>query len=499
LNTDASSAHGDVPGIELRAIIRDFPGGVRALDGANLTAQPGEVHALLGENGAGKSTLAHVLAGDLQPTSGTITVRGKVKRFRSPREAVRASVGIVHQHFKLVPAFTGVENIALWSLESLGLISEDAVRERALAVAAKVGMKIELDRPVSELSVGARQRIEIVKLLYADPGVLVLDEPTAVLAPLEIEDLFATLRALAAEGRVVILIAHKLDEVLSVADRVTVLRAGRTVLEASRADVDADELARAMVGTDVPDPVRRRASTPIEVVARTNELEVRRSDGGMGVRGVSLEVRRGEILGVAGVDGNGQRELALALAGLTPPDSGSVTVAERIGFISQDRSNEGVVGDFSLAENVALAFRKAANLRAGPFIRWERAEECTAEFIARYDVRASGPDARARTLSGGNQQKLIVARELARGADLVIAENPTRGLDIAASGFVRRELVALRDRRDPPGVVLISTDLDEVLEVADRVAVLVRGRLIEVSAAQRTREGIGALMLSASP
>ena len=269
MNTDASSPHGDALGVELRDLVRDFPGGVRALDGANLTAWPGEVHALLGENGAGKSTLAHVLAGDLQPTSGMITVRGKIQRFRSPRDAVRASVGIVHQHFKLVPAFTGVENIALWSLESLaslgglGLVSKEAVRERALAVAAKVGMEIELDRPVSELSVGARQRIEIVKLLYADPGVLVLDEPTAVLAPLEIEELFATLRTLAAEGRVVILIAHKLDEVLSVADRLTVLRAGRTVLEASRADVDADELARAMVGTDVPEPVQRRPSTPI--------------------------------------------------------------------------------------------------------------------------------------------------------------------------------------------------------------------------------------------
>ncbi len=498
MSTVASSTLDEgLPGVELCNIVRDF-GDVRALNGAHLTAFSGEVHALLGENGAGKSTLAHVLAGDVIPTSGSISLWGRPVQFTSPRDAVRASVGIVHQHFKLVPAFTGLENIALWSLEGPGGLAMDEVRERARSVAAKVGMDLELDRPVRELSVGARQRIEIVKLLYADPRVLVLDEPTAVLAPREIEDLAESLRALAAEGRVVLLIAHKLDEVLRVADRVTVLRSGQTVLQAPRSGVDEAALARAMIGTEAPDPIRAAISTPGAVVARVVDLEVRRSDGGRGVVGVSLEVRRGEIVGIAGVDGNGQRELALALAGLEKPEAGDLSVEGRTGFISQDRSNEGLVGDFTLTENVALAFRDSTAFRSGPFIRWDVAESRTVDLIQRYDVRAPGPRARAGTLSGGNQQKLIVAREIDRNPDLVVAENPTRGLDVASSNFVRGELARLREREDPPGVALISTDLEEVLELSDRVFVLVRGTLVAVPDSARSREGVGALMLSSS-
>lgn len=483
-------------GVVLRGIVQDY-GAVRALDGANLTAHPGEVHALLGENGAGKSTLAHVLAGEVQPTSGELRVLGKPPRFRSPRDAVRASVGIVHQHFKLVPAFTGLENIALWSMRGLGRLDERAVRERALAVAETVGMEVELDQPVRELSVGARQRIEIVKLLYADPRVLILDEPTAVLAPREIQELFASLKALAAEGRVVLLIAHKLDEVLSVADRVTVLRRGKTVFEAPRSDLDAPTLARAMVGEEVPVAVAAPPTEKGDRVATVHGVSVDRPDGSRAVHAATLEVRRGEIVGIAGVDGNGQRELAQALAGLAEPVEGSLNLPDRIGYISQDRSREGVVGDFTLTENVALGFRKAGEYSSGPFIRWRALEETTTSLIEQYDVRAPGPDARARTLSGGNQQKVVVAREIARDPDLMVAENPTRGLDIAATRFVRGELARLKSRDRAPGTVLISTDLDEVLELADRVLVLVRGELRSVPEGERTREAIGALMLSA--
>lgn len=484
------------PGVVLRGIVQVY-GSVRALDNADLTAHPGEVHALLGENGAGKSTLAHVLAGEVQPTSGEMRVLGRPARFRSPRDAVRASVGIVHQHFKLVPAFTGLENIALWSMRGLGPLDERAVRERALYVAETVGMELELDQPVRELSVGARQRIEIVKLLYADPRVLVLDEPTAVLAPKEIEELFASLRTLASEGRVVLLIAHKLDEVLSVADRVTVLRRGKTVFEAPRTEVDATSLAHAMVGDDVPGAASVVPAQTGEVVAAATRVTLRRTDGSTAVQTATLEVRRGEIVGIAGVDGNGQRELAQALAGLAEPVEGFLSLPKRCGYISQDRSREGVVGDFSLTENVALGFRRSEAYSSGPFIRWGALEEATARLIEQYDVRVPGPGARARTLSGGNQQKVVVAREIARDPDLMIAENPTRGLDIAATRFVRGELARLKTRERAPGTVLISTDLDEVLELADRVLVLVRGELRIVPEDQRTREGVGALMLSA--
>ncbi len=473
-------------GVELRGIVRDF-GAVRALDGAHLTALSGEVHALLGENGAGKSTLAHVLAGELVPDEGSIHLFGETVRFRSPRDAVRASVGIVRQHFKLVGALTGLENIALGALNGMRRLDYAVVRDRALHVASSTGMSLELDRPVEELSVGARQRIEIVKLLYSDPKILVLDEPTAVLAPDEILDLFATLRTLAAEGRVVIMIAHKLDEVLGVADRVTVLRQGRTVLWDERAAVDANMLAQAMVGTDVPAALTRSPGSRGPAVAR-----VVIADGT-----VCFEVHRGEILGVAGVDGNGQRELALTLAGLEPPESGTVELPDRIGFIPQDRSREGVIGDFTLSQNVALGFRDTPVFRSGPLVRWQDVRTRTAELIARYDVRTDSPASLARTLSGGNQQKLIVAREIDRNPDLMVAENPTRGLDIAATRFVRSELLALREAAHAPGIVLISTDLDEVIELADRIVVLVRGQFVDVPVHSRTREGVGRLMLSA--
>ena len=300
-----------------------------------------------------------------------------------------------------------------------------------------------------------------------------------------------------AGGRAVVMVAHKLDEVLAVADRVTVLQTGRTVLEARRDEVDASVLARAMVGRDVDVPTR--VSGPVHgdgTVARLDAVEVR-SDGRAGLRGVHLRVRRGEIVGVAGVEGNGQRELALVLAGRRAPDAGSVSIPPDPGFIPQDRRREGLIPGFDLAENVALARHRDPSFRRGAFLRWGRMRRTTREAMERFGIRAPGPSTRAAALSGGNQQRVVVARELGRRPDLIVAENPTRGLDVAGEAFVHRELLALREGQDaPPGIVLISTDLDEVLRLADRIFVMVRGELRPVPPGKRSRDGVGALMLS---
>ena len=485
--------------VELTAITKRY-GSLAALDGADLTAFSGEVHALLGENGAGKSTLAGVLAGSVSPDAGRVRVAGVEHRFASPMDSVNASIGIVHQHFKLVPALSALENIALGAVRQLGGFRLDlgAVDRRAREISRSVGLELHLDRRVEGMSVGERQRVEIVKLLFADPQILVLDEPTAVLTPGEVLQLAGTLRALADEGRTVLVIAHKLDEVLAMADRVTVLRRGRTVLEDVRSGVDASVLAKAMVGEDLPDAVRPATPHVGPLVARLAAFSASPSRGGPRLEGVDLDVRRGEIVGVAGIEGNGQGDLAGALAGFVVPEKGSADLPPRVSLIPQDRIHEGLIGDFSILENVALGFHDDSAFRRGPVIDWHEVRSVAATVIERFDVRASGIDAKARTLSGGNQQKVAVGREVMRSPDLVVAENPTRGLDIRATQFVRSELVRLRDASDPPGIVLISTDLDEVLELADRIFVLVRGELTAVESSAG-RERIGALMLGVAP
>lgn len=497
-----------------------------ALEGAELVAYAGEVHALLGENGAGKSTLLGILAGLLHADGGRIEIGGAPVAPRSPREAWAHGVGLVHQHFALVPALTVLENLALgrspgrrgWKLPL------ERVRAEAEALARRSGLSVPLDARVASLGVGERQRVEILKALLRDPRVLALDEPTAVLTPLEVDALFGLLRELAREGRTVILVAHKIDEVLGVADRLTVLREGLTTLTALRRDVDARSLVRAMVGSEVAgrereESTRARASAKAggrarergpddgagrgapragngpDEVARLEGAGMRGDRARARLEGVSLTVRRGEIVGVAGVEGNGQRELALLLAGRLAPEEGTVRLPARIGFVPQDRSREGLVGDFDLAENVALALHEDAAYTRGPFLRWTAIRARAEEIRSRFGIKAPDVRARARSLSGGNQQRLVVGRELSLFPDLVVAENPTRGLDVAATAFVRAELVRLARGGMRSAVVLISTDLDEVLALADRVLVMSRGRLIPVDAAARTREGVGALML----
>ena len=493
--------------LELRDVHQRF-GAVVALRGAGVSLSAGEVHALLGENGAGKTTLLRVLGGIQAPDRGALLIEGRPVRLRTARDAWSAGIGLVHQHFTLVPRLTVLENLALGARTRAGWRGGCArplggIAERASALALRTGLLVPLDARVETLGVGDRQRVEILKVLLREPRVLALDEPTAVLAPAEVERLLALLRELAASGRAVVIVAHKLDEALAVADRVTVLRGGRVVLEAARAVVDARALARAMVGEErssaLEPSVRSPGARPTgDLVARLQDVVPPGARSGGASTPLSLEVRRGEIVGVAGVEGNGQRELALVLSGREAPMRGRAELPADPGLIPQDRSREGLIGAFDLAENVALALHRQARWRSGPTLRWDELRAAAGELVARYQVRAPGTHALARTLSGGNQQRMVVARELEAGGDLLVAENPTRGLDVAATAFVHGELRRLR-AEGRVGVVLISTDLDEVLALADRILVMVRGRLIEVPdvPGERTRAGVGALMLSA--
>ncbi len=496
--------------VEMRSVSKRF-GSIEALADASLGAWPGEVHALLGENGAGKTTLMRVLCGALRPDQGEVLVDGRRLRSGDPRAAVAAGIGMVHQHFTLVPSLTVAENVSLGTREGSGLrLALERVHVRLAELERVTGLPVDPGATVAGLSVGAKQRVEILKALYRDPRVLVLDEPTTVLGPQEVDWLFGVLRSLVEEGRTVLLIGHKLDEILRVADRVTVLRRGRTVLAERRDAVDAPALARAMIGRETI-----RATPPARVgtggrVARLEAVGVRGEDGRMAVREVTLEVHRGEIVGIGGVEGNGQRELALVLSGRLRPSAGSADFPATVSLIPQDRSAGGLVPGFDLAENTALAFHDDDAHRRGPLIDWAAMRRTAREIVTGFDVRVPGWRATAQSLSGGNQQKLLVGRELARAPDLLVAENPMRGLDIAAAAFLRDKLVELkgggpwaeavggaggRPAHAPPGIVLFSTDLDEVLDLADRVFVLVRGRLIAVPEEERNAAGMGRLML----
>ena len=502
------------PAVELRGITKRFPG-VLANDDVDLTVERGTVHALLGENGAGKTTLMNVLYGLYEPTAGEVVVDGTAQGFDSPRDAVAAGVGMIHQHFTLVDTMTVAENVTLgYEPTRLGGLVVDRTRARreVQELAERYGFDVDPDAVVGDVSVGERQRVEILKTLYRDADVLILDEPTAVLTPQEVTDLFDVLAKLTAGGKTVIFITHKLGEAMTAADRITVLRDGETVGTVAAADTSREELARLMVGRDVLLEVDR---PPADLGPETLAVEGVTATDDRGVRAVddvSLSVRAGEILGIAGVDGNGQAELVEVITGLRRPETGSVHLAgedvttasrrERIdaglSYVPEDRQVRGLVMSFDLVENGVLGAQHSPAFAAGGRLDWARAREHANDLVREYDVRPPDAEATARSLSGGNQQKFVVGRELERDPTALVAAHPTRGVDVGSIEFIHERLLALRAAG--VAVLLVSSKLDEVTALSDRLAVVHEGRVVDVVDPDAvTEEQLGLLMAGEHP
>jgi simple sugar transport system ATP-binding protein len=485
------------PVLELRGIRKRF-GSVQALRGADFVLASGEIHALLGENGAGKSTLMHVAYGIVHADAGEIHCDGVPAAIRSPRDARARGIGMVHQHFTSVPALTAEENVRL-ALGPAGWgrrldWGRSAVLERLWA-------GLVPSARVAELSVGLRQRLEIVKALAADARILLLDEPTAVLAPREVEELLSAIRAFAQEGGAVVLITHKLAEVLAAAHQVTVLRHGRVTFSGATAGQSEESLARAMIGTTVEEGQEARGvharQGVREVAVRAEQLVVPPLEGrGPGLQDASFEIRAGEIVGVAAIEGNGQRELLLAVAGLLSLSAGRLEVASPTVLVPEDRTTEGLIPALSVVENTVLGWPGRAPWRRGPWLDWARARAHTAALLERHAVRAPSLDVPAATLSGGNQQKLVLARALEQRPRVLVAENPTRGLDIQATVTIQGRLRQAAE--EGAAVLLYSTDLDEVRSLAERILVVAGGR-VRWFEAGATRDALGSAMLGLSP
>ena len=479
-----------------------------ANDGVSFDVRRGEVHALLGENGAGKSTLMNILYGLYRPDGGEIRLAGKPVSFSSAREAIEAGIGMVHQHFMLIPVMTVAENVVLGTEPHKGVLLDERAADRRVAEMAKTfKFAVDPEARVEDISVGQQQRVEIMKALYRNADLLILDEPTAVLTPQEASDLFEILRNLQGEGLSIIFISHKLNEVLEIADRITVLRRGKTIDTVPRAGATEESLARAMVGRDVLLRVEKKPAEPGDVLLEVRDLHVRDDRGIEKVRGVSLDVRAGEIVGIAGVDGNGQTELIDALTGLQKIESGTATIAGHtlthasaraaldagMGHIPEDRQRRGLVLEFSIAENIALHdYSKPPDSKWG-WLFPARMVQRARTLIREFDVRGGGPFTRAGGLSGGNQQKLVAAREIARDPSVLIAAQPTRGLDVGAIEYLHRRLVTERD--EGRAILLVSLELDEILSLSDRILVIYEGQIVGEHTGEVTEEQIGLEML----
>ncbi len=494
--------------LELKGITKRFPG-VVANDGITVDVSGGEIHALLGENGAGKTTLMNILYGLYHADEGEILVDGTAVRFESPADAIAAGLGMVHQHFMLIPVFTVAENIILGvePTEGLGLLNRREAHRRVAEISERYGLAVPPDRIIEELPVGVQQRVEILKALYREAEILILDEPTAVLTPQETEELFTVMRGLRDAGKGIIFITHKLKEVLAVADRITVVRRGKVVGSADPSTATDEELAAMMVGRAVQLTVDRSAAHPGAPVLEVVDLKVLDDRGNVAVDGVNLQIHAGEIVCVAGVQGNGQTELVEAVTGLRTPAEGVIRLEGRditkadadhvldagVGHVPEDRQRDGLVADFSIADNMVLDTYDKPPFARG-FVRNERAVREAADERARdFDVRTPSVLLPASTLSGGNQQKVIVAREFSRPISLLVASQPTRGLDVGSIEYIHSRIVGKRD--EGTAVLIVSPELDEVLALADRIVVMFRGRVVGVvPAAEATREGIGLLM-----
>ncbi|WP_276354878.1 ABC transporter ATP-binding protein [Cohnella caldifontis] len=499
--------------LEMKEIHKVYPNGTAANRGIDLTVREGEIHALVGENGAGKSTLMKILFGLEAPTSGTIAYRGSPLKLQGPRDAIRQGMGMVHQHFMLAPSLTVAENIVLGDELRRGPLSmfRDQLKEQdeIRKLIETYGLKVDPLEKVEHIPVGQKQRVEILKVLYRGAKLIILDEPTAVLTPQETDELFHSIKALIGQGHTIIFITHKLREVMEISDRVTVLRAGKTIATLETKNTNQEEISRLMVGRDVLFSVEKRPAEPKDTVLSVRRLNAVNEKGAPVLRDVSLEIRQGEILGIAGVEGNGQTELVEVLTGLHPASSGEAlyfgenligkSVAEiramKVGHVPEDRQTSGACLTSSIAENLILDHYRNPEFTWGPFIHKKKMKEFAKVMMQLFDVRAASEEAMAGSLSGGNLQKVVIARELSKNPKLLIASQPTRGVDIGAIEFIHREIVKRRD--GGAAVLLVSAELSEVMSLSDRIAVIYNGEIVAVldNDESLTEQEIGYYML----
>ena len=501
------------PVLELRGITKAFPG-VLANDHIDLTLEEGEILALLGENGAGKTTLMNILYGLYQPDAGEIFVRGKKAEIHQPNDAIAQGIGMVHQHFMLVPVFTVTENVML-GVESTQygvFLDRRKAAKRVREISDQYKLDVDPDAYIKDLPVGVQQRVEIIKVLYREADILILDEPTAVLTPQEVEDLFKIVQSLCQQGKSIIFITHKLKEVMAVADRITVLRQGRTVGTTTPSQASLEKLAQMMVGRDVELVCKKEETKPGDVVLEVDNLHVLDRRGNPAVRGVSFDVRAGEILGVAGVQGNGQTELVRALTGLLRPEEGRIRITgvdvakasprkileQGVAHVPEDRQKDGLVLRHPVHDNLILNTYYLPPFAKGTNLQFREIYEAAAERAYQFDIRTPSIFVPTTTLSGGNQQKVIVAREFSRPIKLLIASQPTRGLDVGSIEYIHQRIAQKRD--EGCAVLLVSPELDEVIALSDRIAVMYRGQLVAIlPACEATRQKLGLLMAGVRP
>jgi len=480
--------------VYMKNIVKVYPDGTVALRGVDFEVKSGEIHGLLGENGAGKTTLMNILSGYLRPTSGEVYIFGKKVDIKSTRDAINLGIGMVHQHFTLIDTFTALENIIMGMepRKSGIFIDFDAAEEKVKKLMKEVGLEVPLDVPIEYLSVGARQRVEILKALYRGAKILILDEPTAVLTPLEVKELFKLLKKLSESGQSIIFISHKLKEVLELTDRITVLRKGVKIGTVKTKDATPVKLARMMVGRDVIFQLEKREAKVGEPILKVQDLWVKNDLGLDAVKGLTFEVKRGEILGIAGVEGNGQSELVEAITGLRKVEKGKIFLEDvditnmsprevfklGVAHIPEDRHRWGLILDFFVYENMILGKHRFRPFINGAFLNYDFIYDYSEELVKTFDILLPNIHSMTKSLSGGNQQKVIVARELSKNPKLIVAAQPTRGLDVGSTEYIRRKLLEYRDKG--VAILLVSADLDEILQLSDRVAVMYEGKFMGI-------------------